>query len=88
MCVLGDFLKKDISVTNNKNFLCLTHVCSVVTNSLQPYGLSPARLLSMGVSRQEYWSGLSFHTPGDLPHLGMKLESSVPPVLTGGLFYN
>ena len=23
--------------------------------------------LSMGISRQEYWSGLSFPSPGDLP---------------------
>ena len=26
--------------------------------------------LSMGFSRQEYWSGLLFPTPGDLPYLG------------------
>ena len=25
--------------------------------------------LSMGFSRQEYWSGLPFPSPGDLPHL-------------------
>ena len=49
--------------------------------------LSPARLfvtlwtvacqtpLSMGVSRQEYWSGLSFPSPGDLPDLGIKPRS-------------
>ena len=28
--------------------------------------------LSMGLSRQEYWSGLSFPSPGDLPHLGIE----------------
>ena len=26
--------------------------------------------LSMGFSRQEYWSGLLFPSPGDLPNLG------------------
>ena len=31
--------------------------------------------LSMGFSRQEYWSGLPFPSPGDLPNLGIKLES-------------
>ena len=30
---------------------------------------------SMGLSRQEYWSGLPFPSPGDLPHLGIKLAS-------------
>ena len=28
--------------------------------------------LSMGVSRQEYWSGLPFPSPGDFSYLGMK----------------
>ena len=28
--------------------------------------------LSMGFSRQEYWSGLSFPPPGDLPDPGIK----------------
>ena len=32
--------------------------------------------MSMGFSRKEYWSGLPFPSPGDLPHLG-----SNPPLL-------
>ena len=32
--------------------------------------------LSMGFSRQEYWSGLSFPSPGDLPDPGV--ESGFP----------
>ena len=32
--------------------------------------------LSMGFSRQEYWSGLSFPSPGDLPNPGIEPESS------------
>ena len=31
--------------------------------------------LSMGFARQEYWSGLPFPSPGDLPHPGVKLAS-------------
>ena len=31
--------------------------------------------LSMGFSRQEYWSGLPFPSPGDLPDPGIKLGS-------------
>ena len=30
---------------------------------------------SMGFSRQEYWSGLPFPSPGDLPDLGIKPRS-------------
>ena len=30
---------------------------------------------SMGFSRQEYWSGLPFPSPGDLPHTGIKPRS-------------
>ena len=39
--------------------------------------------LPMGFSRQEYWSGLLFPPPGDLPNPGM--EPAFPP-LTGGFF--
>ena len=38
-----------------------------MSDSSQPFGLLPARLLSMDFSRQEYWSELSFPTQGDLP---------------------
>ena len=31
--------------------------------------------LSMGFSRQEYWSGLPFPSPGDLPNSGIKPRS-------------
>ena len=42
--------------------------------------------LSMEFSRQEYWSGLLFPTPGDL--LDPEIESAAlgPPALTGGFF--
>ena len=42
--------------------------------------------LSMGFSRQEYWSGLPFPPPGDLPHPRMELESFMSPALAGGFF--
>ena len=39
---------------------------SVVSNSLRPRGLPPARFLCpWGFSRQEYWSGLPCPPPGD-----------------------
>ena len=31
----------------------------------------------MGFPRQEYWSGLPFHSPGDLPDPGVELTSPV-----------
>ena len=39
--------------------------------------------LSMGFSRQEYCSGLSFPTPGDLPDPGIKPASLSSPALAG-----
>ena len=42
--------------------------------------------LSMGISRQEYWSGLPFPPPGDLPDLGIKPASLLSPVLAGRFF--
>jgi len=42
--------------------------------------------LSMGFSRQEYWSGLSCPSPGDLPDLGIKPLSLTSPALTGKFF--
>ena len=41
---------------------------SVVSNSLQPHGHQAP--LSMGFSRQEYWSGLPFPSPGNFPTQG------------------
>ena len=47
--------------------------------------------LSLGFSRQEYWSGLPFPSPGDLPNPGiepktpaLQADSSEPP---GNMFY-
>ena len=37
----------------------------------------------MGFSRQEYWSGLSFPPPGDLPNPGTEPTSLTSPALAG-----
>ena len=42
--------------------------------------------LSMGFSRQEYWSGLSCPPPGDLSDPGIKLTSLKSPALAGRFF--
>jgi len=35
----------------------------------------------MEFSKQEYWSGLPFPSPGDLPDSGIKPASLAPPAL-------
>ena len=40
----------------------------------------------MGFPRQEYWSGLPFSTPGDLPKSRIKPASLVLPALVGSFF--
>ena len=42
--------------------------------------------LSMGFSRQEYWSGLPFPPPGDLPGPGIETTSLMYPALAGRFF--
>ena len=42
--------------------------------------------LSMGFSRQDYWSGLHCPSPGDLPNPGTEPESLMSSALAGGLF--
>ena len=37
-----------------------------------PWTVAHQAPLSMGFSRQEYWSGLPFPSPGDLPDSGIK----------------
>ena len=42
--------------------------------------------LSMGFSRQEYWSGLPCPAPWDLPNPGAEPTPLMSPVLAGGFF--
>ena len=42
--------------------------------------------MSMGFSRQEYWSELPFPSPGDLPKPGIKPGSLMSPALAGRCF--
>ena len=42
--------------------------------------------LSMEFSRQEYWSGLPFPTPGDFPNSGIEPTSLASPALVDGFF--
>ena len=66
--------------------VCVCDVCDVVSNSSSPHGLYVAHQvpLSMGFSRQEYWSGLPFPPLGDLSGPGM--EPACPVFPSGGFF--
>ena len=66
--------------------LSLFNECIVLTvsDSLQRHGLWPARLLCpWEFSRQEYFSGLPFHLPGELPDPGTEPASPVSLTLAG-----
>ena len=59
--------------------------CYVMSDSfVTPWTISHQVPLSMGFSRQEYWSKLPFPSPGDLPNLGIQPVSPVSPALAGG----
>ena len=62
--------------------------CSLMSDSLQPHGLYVARQapLSLGFSRQEYWSGFPCLSPGDLADPGIERASLKSPSLAGGFF--
>ena len=59
--------------------LSLSHVQLFVA----PWTTAHKAPLSMGFSRQEYWSEFPFPPPGDLPNPGIETASPVAPELTG-----
>ena len=60
---------------------------AVVSNSFVTPGTVACQApLSMGLSRQEHWSGLPSPPPGDLPDPGIKSMSPVVPALAGRFF--
>ena len=63
-------------------FVCVC-MLSCVQLFVTPWTITHQAPLSMGFSRQEYWSGLPFPTPGDLPNPGIELAF---PALAGGFF--
>ena len=71
--------------------MVLKHAC-VLAKSLQlfdsatPWTLACQSPLSMGFSRQEYWSGLSCPSPAVIPHPGIKHAFLKSPALVGKIF--
>ena len=71
----------------------VTHVSSCCAKLIQscltlchPMYCRPPGSPVYGFSRQEYWSGLLFSSPGELPHPGMEPEALTSPALAGGFF--
>ena len=63
------------------------HAGSVVSSSLNCMDyIAPQTLLSMWSPRQEYWSGLPFLPPEDLPNPRIELASLASPALAGSFF--
>ena len=54
-----------------------------MSNSVTPQTVACQAPLSMGFFRQEYWSGLPFPSPGNLPDQGIK---PVSPAVAGRVF--
>ena len=68
------------NLKNNKvNVKSLSRVWLFVT----PWSVAYQAPLSTGFSRQEYWSGVPFPSPGDLPYPGIEPASLMSPALAG-----
>ena len=77
-----------LSVTRTYDCLCMCACCcfSCVHLFATLWAVAYWGPLSMGFSRQEYWSGLPWLPPEDLPNPGMQPRSLMPPALAGGFF--
>ena len=61
--------------------------CSIMSNSLwPPWTVAPKAPLSMGFFQQEYWSGLPFPSPADLPNPGIEPVSLMSSTTAGRFF--
>ena len=63
--------------------MCVSHF-SLVWLFENPWTIAHQVPLSLGIPRQEYWSGLPFPSPGDLPNPGIE---AVSPALVGRFFF-
>ena len=66
----------------NQSVQLLSHVQLFAT----PWTVVHQASLSMGFSRQEYWSGLQFPPPEVFPNPGVKPASAMSPASAGGFF--
>ena len=69
-----------------KIYVCMLSCFSYFQLFATPWPVARQAPLSMGFSRQEYWSGLPCPSPGDLPDPGIEPASLRSPALAGGFF--
>ena len=60
------------NITMSESKCEVTQSCPTLAT---PWTVAYKAPLSMGFFKQEYWSGLLFPSPGDLPHPGIKPRS-------------
>ena len=79
MCIWACVVKQLFLIVHECVLSHINHVQLFLTPWAVALQVSP----SMGVPRQEYWSGLPFPSPGDLPNPGIKLKT---PALANRFF--
>ena len=71
---------------NLTNYVCCCLVAKSCLTLATLWIIACQAPLSMGFSRQEYWSGFPFPSLGALPNPGIEPMSLVSPALAGGFF--
>ena len=86
-CSISLPLQRQVRLLLGENVqkVVLSH-CSCVRLSATPWTVVCQAPLSIGFSRQEYWSGLPCPPPGDLPNSGIEPVSLMTPALAGRFF--
>ena len=75
------------SFKSKSSHIYIMAACSAISDSLQPpWTVANQAPLSAGFSRQEYWSGLPFPPPRNLPDPGIKPASLASPAWAGGFY--
>ena len=74
-----------LEMLKNRTSVCAKspQSCPTLCN---PVDCSPPGPLPVGLSRQEYWSGLPCSPPGDCPNPGIKATPLMSPGLAGRFF--
>ena len=88
-CISNLEILKCVKMKVLEEMKCDVCVCSVAQSCLtlcNPMDCNHQAPLSMEFSRQEYWSGLTFPSPGNLPAPRIEPMSPVPPALAEGFF--
>ena len=81
--LLSEPLGKQVSIGVHA---CILSCFSCVQHFVTLWTIAHQAPLSLGFSRQEYWSGLPFPSPGDLPNPGIEPTPLMSPTLAGIIF--